>query len=814
MDPFPAPPALEKINYNEIDLYSCTKCSSNIKIISIDEKNLEITFECLNKDKNNNHKIQTMPINEYIRDMVKNIYINDKCSICNKKQNSEKDLPIFKFCIKCQKIICNNCIEKHIKNNKTIEHNFINNNEKSIKCSQHSINNKNIEYCIDCKMHLCKECLKTRNHINHQKNPLDELQLLDENKLNHTKIIKLLTNEEKKLKEESKNKENELKKQLKESKKKIKDDYENKNKENIIKKENELKLNEDKLEKELEELKQKYLNDIQLTKNKFMEEKKHIIDNYKKMDEENEKLYKENLAKNKESFLKNKNYLDIRKLKDEIKGKRTLISINSILKKTQEKFEDNYYINENINKAIECFKNSENREIRNISIHNIEIQNKNSLINKKDKIIDDNNDNNNKNKIINNIDISDNIFLSKKIKNESDYFEENKNLKNINDKYDKRYKYENENYDNNSNNIIINSNINLSEEGEIQSEQEIFYKRTENKNLRPDKLNYNLSFNCYDIISDSYCPIIIDNSFAVFESKNNKQYLIYATKDKCIITYNLSYKGIERKIPSNHNEYITNLLYCFNYKMNKEIIMSVSYKDTNLKIWNFEDWQCLIDIKNIYSKGFLYAACFLNKQNYNYFITTNWVEDKFADSIKVYDYDKNIVKRINDSSYNSFMIKTLYFKEDVYIITSNDDNIKSYNYHKNILYRKYKDSNTFCKILSFLIFQSYKRTKVYASCHDKAIRIWDFNSSKLVYKINNNNNVLKGIRLAKEKNLLIGIDENIIQLISLYNGEIVKCLNKHKDKICSIKKKFLINYGSCIFSQGFDNHIILWNLKN
>ena len=64
MDPFPAPPALEKINYNEIDLYSCTKCSSNIKIISIDEKNLEITFECLNKDKNNNHKIQTMPINE------------------------------------------------------------------------------------------------------------------------------------------------------------------------------------------------------------------------------------------------------------------------------------------------------------------------------------------------------------------------------------------------------------------------------------------------------------------------------------------------------------------------------------------------------------------------------------------------------------------------------------------------------------------------------------------------------------------------------------------------------------------------------
>ena len=48
------------------------------------------------------------------------------------------------------------------------------------KCKIHSLNsfcdNIYISYCFDCKIHLCKECLKSRIHINHNKNYLIEIQ--------------------------------------------------------------------------------------------------------------------------------------------------------------------------------------------------------------------------------------------------------------------------------------------------------------------------------------------------------------------------------------------------------------------------------------------------------------------------------------------------------------------------------------------------------------------------------------------------------------------------------------------------------------
>ena len=203
-----APPALETINFDEIDTYACSKCNSNIKIISIDEKSLNITFECLNEDMNNDHRIQTLKISEYIKQMIKNTYFFDKCSNCNISQNYSKNFPIFKYCIKCNKVFCNQCKDNHLNNYK--DHFFINNNEKRIKCLIHSQNNSYTDFCINCNKHLCKECIKTRKHLNHNKNPIEELLLLDENKLNHKKIIELLKKESQKLEEEKENKSNEI----------------------------------------------------------------------------------------------------------------------------------------------------------------------------------------------------------------------------------------------------------------------------------------------------------------------------------------------------------------------------------------------------------------------------------------------------------------------------------------------------------------------------------------------------------------------------------------------------------------------------
>ena len=101
---------------NEI-YYNCTECSSNIEILSINEKEGKIEFECIN---NNHHR--KMSIKEYIDKMkdFNNADINnDKCKI-------HKEI-----------YIC---------------------------------------YCFDCKIHFCKECLQSRNHISHRKINILEIQ--------------------------------------------------------------------------------------------------------------------------------------------------------------------------------------------------------------------------------------------------------------------------------------------------------------------------------------------------------------------------------------------------------------------------------------------------------------------------------------------------------------------------------------------------------------------------------------------------------------------------------------------------------------
>ena len=109
--------------------YNCTECSSMIEILEINKE--IIKFKCIN----NKHEI-SMGINEYLEKMKKynDIKINnDKCNI-NK-------------------------------------------------------NNIYISYCFNCNIHLCNECLKNREHINHYKNYIIEI---NPNKEELDKIKKMI----------------------------------------------------------------------------------------------------------------------------------------------------------------------------------------------------------------------------------------------------------------------------------------------------------------------------------------------------------------------------------------------------------------------------------------------------------------------------------------------------------------------------------------------------------------------------------------------------------------------------------------------
>ena len=198
--------------FSRIYTYSCTLCSSQIEILSLNQidSNIKITFKCLNNDISNNHGIKSMFLNEYLREMEKNIYISFQCHICQKKQNSNIDNKIYNFCINCREIICDNCLYLHQNNKK--KHTLIKTNEINVKCLIHNCEIKS--HCFDCKKQLCKLCLKERIHLLHKKSIIDEVQVSEEEKNIYNTIINILKDKEKTLENEHINNINSLKKGL------------------------------------------------------------------------------------------------------------------------------------------------------------------------------------------------------------------------------------------------------------------------------------------------------------------------------------------------------------------------------------------------------------------------------------------------------------------------------------------------------------------------------------------------------------------------------------------------------------------------
>ena len=109
---------IKKIDENEG--YNCPRCSSLIEVVSINED--ELQYKCIN---NNNHN-NRLKIDEYLERMKK--YIDKK-----------------------------NIIEK---------------------CEIHELEYKC--YCNVCKIHICKECLRSKDHKYHGKEYIYEIQPNDD----------------------------------------------------------------------------------------------------------------------------------------------------------------------------------------------------------------------------------------------------------------------------------------------------------------------------------------------------------------------------------------------------------------------------------------------------------------------------------------------------------------------------------------------------------------------------------------------------------------------------------------------------------
>jgi len=280
---------------NKDILYNCTECSSLIEILSINEDENIIQFKCLNKNCGIEKK---KLLNEYFEEMEK-----------YKQRNVNNDT-----------------------------------------CQKHSSkNNKYMSYCFDCNCHLCEECLKTREHICHNKNNIIEIKPINE-ELNIIKeVIKDYTIRIEDLKKQKINTIKELDNLLNIKKKNEDEKIKNKIKSNESNKNKEIKLNLDKYKSDIEEIKNRYEKEIKERENKYKKEEDNITNKYKLKELKENIIHKKKIEELDNIYNDSINNLTYDKAIERMTNTK---KINEVIYNTYDLYKDNYYNSVNINKIL------------------------------------------------------------------------------------------------------------------------------------------------------------------------------------------------------------------------------------------------------------------------------------------------------------------------------------------------------------------------------------------------------------------------------------------------------------------------------
>ena len=341
--------------------------------------------------------------------------------------------------------------------------------------------------------------------------------------------------------------------------------------------------------------------------------------------------------------------------------------------------------------------------------------------------------------------------------------------------------------------------------------------KTQNSNIEKNNKNpYNIHF-LNDLINNSYSYYsFLDNTFCLFKSLYESLYLIYTNINKSIISFNLIENKKMNEIKNAHNEYITNFRYYLDRINKKDLIISISGNDNNIKLWNIINTECLLDLKNINNNGNLYSGCFLNNNNQTYLVTSNYNYYGICEPIKIFDFNGNKIKEIEDSNDQTYFIDS-YFDNQLnitFIVTGNKNNVKSYDFYNNEIYHKYDDNDNKGHY-SIIIYLKDNKVKLIELSDDKNVRIWNFHLGELLEKIKVSQNYsLSGLCLWQNEYLFVGCYDKTIKLIQLNNGKIIKSLSHHNKKVLTIKKIYHPEYGECLISQGLDQKIKLWINKS
>ena len=329
----------------------------------------------------------------------------------------------------------------------------------------------------------------------------------------------------------------------------------------------------------------------------------------------------------------------------------------------------------------------------------------------------------------------------------------------------------------------------------------------------------------------------------IFKSVYDLVLIVFNDKNYTIVTYN----AIDDKKVSeikNAHKIITELNHCLDKNNKRDLISSISLYDNNLKIWDFNNFECILNIDfkigNFYLN--LNSLCFLSNGNEIHLIASS-VDLPQTQLIHIYNLRGDKIKELNDDEVKNFFVDTFYDEDFLkkYIIISTNADVRAIDYDNNKIIKHYTpvneepkkvisiknkemnkklglDENHTIKTVKYakgplcvLVKKFGNITKLIAGMEKKGIKIWNFHSTELIGDIIIPRLTINCIRIWDQENLLVGTSGGL-KLIDLNKNNIVKnnadIVSIVRMDICTIPK-----YGKCLITSDL-KEMILWINKS
>ncbi len=121
---------------------------------------------------------------------------------------------------------------------------------------------------------------------------------------------------------------------------------------------------------------------------------------------------------------------------------------------------------------------------------------------------------------------------------------------------------------------------------------------SEKKFIREKNLNPIFKRN-FPLITDAFDRPKSNNLFTVFKSFENYLVLIYCDYENRMISYDLERFKVFNKVDNKHSEMVQCIKHFKDEKNKKDLIISISPDNYNLKLWEASKLLCLLNLENI-----------------------------------------------------------------------------------------------------------------------------------------------------------------------------------------------------------------------